>query len=69
MAVNALAGSIPVFLLWCVTVSTARFQVLAKQLEVGENVIEGVFVQPQNVGVAALMIGMTSRTLIGIGFI
>ena len=69
MAANALSGRIPVFVVRFVTVNTVCFQVFAKQLEVGENVIEGDFIQPKNVGVAAPMIGMAGSALISIGFI
>ena len=69
MAANAFSACIPVFVVRFVTVNTVCFQVFAKQLEVGKNVVEGVFLQPKNVGVAALMIGMAGGALIGIGII
>jgi hypothetical protein len=66
---NALAWSIPMFVVRFVTVHTGRFEMFSKQLKIGEEVIERVFIQPGNVGVAALMICMAGRAFICSGSI
>jgi hypothetical protein len=66
---NALAGSIPMLVVRFVTVHTGRFEMFSKQLKIGEDVIERVFIQPDNVGIAALMICMAGRAFISSGSI
>ena len=66
---NTLAGSVPVFIVRFVTVHTGRFEMFAKQLEIGEDMIEAILIQPENVAVAALMICMADRALISAGSI
>ena len=49
------------------TVHTGRFEMFAKQLEIGEDMIEAILIQPENVAVAALMLCMAGRALISDG--
>lgn len=66
---NTIAGGVPVLVARFVTAHTGRFEMLAKQLKIGKDVIERFLIQPDNVGVAALMICMAGRAFISAGSI
>lgn len=66
---DARTGSVPTLVVRFVTVSARRFQVFAKQLKIGEDVVECLFIQPENVSVSAFMFGVAGRAVIRSGII
>jgi len=69
VTVNTLTGSIPAFDFRLVTILTSDVEMIADKLEIRQNVIESIFVKPQDVGVAALMLRMAGCALIIAGSI
>jgi len=65
VAVHARGGCLAEFFLLLVATVALRERVLALQLEIGESVIECGRVEPHDIGIAALMIGVTMPAFVG----